>query len=384
MPRLIWFAVVVGAFGAGLATGWLRHKSALRIPVEQQTVAADWQRQITVLQRHIRTQDAELTSLRQRVQMLSQAQPAVARAAPAVAMPTRMDLQGSLMPPSAQMPQETEEGPAAADTPPSTTEQVVRSRFHQYLAETEGLNPEQRRQRLRALGEELRAMGEPALTALLLELEADGSGRERRAAAALLGTLQDIRALPALQKVLEREQDLLMRRAAAYGMRLLQLPETIPVLSTLLANPQDDRFVRMSAAYGLAQLGDVQGIPGLLQLFDEAEQDGQGRMLAFRALMALNDPTALPLMRQLTVSDADVSYRMAAMRFLAEHGDREALPLLQRVLDSPHEQPSVVDAAARMHAAIASGHLLTRAQGERARAGIADAGAAPPSLSRRR
>jgi hypothetical protein len=37
--------------------------------------------------------------------------------------------------------------------------------------------------------------------------------------------------------------------------------------------------------------------------------------------IASNDPAALPLMRQLTVSDADVSYRVAAMRFLAEHGD---------------------------------------------------------------
>ena len=56
---------------------------------------------------------------------------------------------------------------------------------------------------------------------------------------------------------------------------------------------------------------------------------GCWRFVAFRALTSLNDPAALPLMRQLTVSDADVSYRVAAMRFLAEHRDKEALPLLQ-------------------------------------------------------
>jgi hypothetical protein len=92
-----------------------------------------------------------------------------------------------------------------------------------------------------------------------------------------------------------------------------------------------------------------------MQIFDEAEQDGRGRFVAFRALTSLNDPVALPLMRQLAVSDAEVSYRVAAMRFLAEHGDREALPLLQLVLNSPREQPSVLEAAAQSHAAITSG-----------------------------
>jgi HEAT repeat protein len=116
-----------------------------------------------------------------------------------------------------------------------------------------------------------------------------------------------VRALTALQEVLERDQDLMMRRAATNGLRLLQMPETIPVFSTMLADKQDDRFVRMSAAYGLAQLGEAQGVTGLMQIFDEAEQDGSGRFVAFRALTSLNDPAALPLMRQLAVSDADVS-----------------------------------------------------------------------------
>jgi HEAT repeat protein len=245
------------------------------------------------------------------------------------------------------------------------------------------MNWQERRGHVRALIEELRAMGEPAVTALLQELEAEGSGRERRAAAALLGSLQDVRVLPALQEVLEREQDLMMRRAAAFGLRQMQAPETIPVLTTLLANPQDDRFVRMSAAYGLAQLGEAQGVTGLMQIFDEAEGDGRGRFLAFQALTSLNDPAALPLMRQLAVSDADVSYRVGAMRFLAEHGDQEALPLLQRVLHSPHEQPSVLDAAAQTHTAIASGQPTAKPRGPRPRPGLSEAGLEPPGLTRR-
>ena len=225
------------------------------------------------------------------------------------------------------------------------------------------MGPQERRGRVRALVDELRAMGEPAVTALLQVLETGDNSRERRTAATLLGTLQDVRALPALQEVLEREQDLMTRRAAANGLRLLQMPETIPVFSTVLADKQDDRFVRMSAAYGLAQLGEDQGVTGLMQIFDEAEQDGRGRFVAFRAMMSLNDPAALPLMRQLTVSDADVSYRVAAMRFLAEHGDKEALPLLQQILHSSREQPSVLEAAAQSHAAISSGQVPAKSVG---------------------
>jgi len=99
-----------------------------------------------------------------------------------------------------------------------------------------------------------------------------------------------------------------------------------------------------------------------MQIFDETEDDGRGRFVAFRALTSLNDPAALPLMRQLTVSDADVSYRMAAMRFLAEHGDKEALPLLQQVLHSSREQPSVLEAAAQSHAAISSGQVPAKTE----------------------
>jgi hypothetical protein len=68
-------------------------------------------------------------------------------------------------------------------------------------------------------------------------------------------------------------------------------------------------------------------------------------------------------MRQLTVLDADVSYRVAAMRFLAEPRDKEALPLLQQVLNSSREQPSVLEAAAQSHAAIISGQVLAKSVG---------------------
>ena len=355
MPRLIWCMLTVGAFGTGLAIASLHYSSAPRVPAEPLAAAADWQRQVAVLQGQIRTQEAELTLLRQQLQMLSEIPPVVEQATLPAPSPRRPKPQKSRAPVLAKMPEETVIPTSSAEVPSTPTKQAALSRLRQYLEETEGMSLQERRGRGRALVDELRAMGEPAVTVLLQTLETGDNSRERRTAATLLGALQDVRALPALQEVLERDQDLMMRRAAANGLRLLQTPETIPAFSTVLADKQDDRFVRMSAAYGLAQLGDTQGVTGLMQIFDEAEQDGRGRFVAFRALTSLNDPVALPLMRQLAVSDADVSYRVAAMRFLAEHGDREALPLLQLVLNSPREQPSVLEAAAQSHAAITSG-----------------------------
>jgi hypothetical protein len=331
MPRLIWCMLSVGAFGTGLAVASLHYSSAPRVPAEPLTAVADWQRQVAVLQGHIRTQEAELTLLRQQVQMLSEIPPVVEQAALRAPRPRRPKPQKSRTPALDKMPEETTAPPPTAEASSTPTEQAVLSRLRQYLEETEGMGPQERRGRGRALVDELRALGEPAVTVLLQTLETGDNSRERRTAATLLGALQDVRALTALQEVLERDQDLMMRRAATNGLRLLQMPETIPVFSTMLADKQDDRFVRMSAAYGLAQLGEAQGVTGLMQIFDEAEQDGSGRFVAFRALTSLNDPAALPLMRQLAVSDADVSYRVAAMRFLANHGDKEALPLLQLV-----------------------------------------------------
>jgi HEAT repeat protein len=60
-------------------------------------------------------------------------------------------------------------------------------------------------------------------------------------------------------------------------------------------------------------------------------------------------------MREIAVSESEVSYRLSAIRFLGAHGDQEALPLLQQVADAPHEQPSVREAAELALAAIGSG-----------------------------
>src|SRR5207248_6924450 len=111
-------------------------------------------------------------------------------------------------------------------------------------------------------------------------------------------------ALASLQEVLEKDGDVLLRRAAASGLRRLQTPESAPYMEALMSNPAEDRFVRMSAASGLAQLGRTQGVAGLSQIFDESNGDGRGRDMAFRAIRSLDDERAVPFMRRLVTSDA--------------------------------------------------------------------------------
>ena len=107
MPRLIWCRLAVGAFGTGLAITSLHYSSASQVPAEPLAVVADWQRQVAVLQGQIRTQEAELTILRQQVQMLSEIPPVVEPAALPVPRPRRLKPQKSHAPAPAKMPEGT-------------------------------------------------------------------------------------------------------------------------------------------------------------------------------------------------------------------------------------------------------------------------------------
>jgi HEAT repeat protein len=242
-------------------------------------------------------------------------------------------------------------GPAVVPVP---TVDAALERFYRYLNDTNDSGRGSRWQRVRELADDMRAMGNAGAEALLRVLADGTSTEERRLAAQLAGELQVAQALPLLQNILDKDSDVLLRRAAALGLRRLESAEAAPVMQALLANPAEDRFVRMSAAIGLAQLGQGMGVAGLMQIFDESAADGRGRDMAFRALSSLNDERSLPFMRQLLTSNVDVSYRLQAIRFLAAQGDRQALMPLELLMQSPTEQPSIRDAAAQAHATIAA------------------------------
>jgi HEAT repeat protein len=225
-------------------------------------------------------------------------------------------------------------------------------RFYRYLDVASSTEGRERWQQMRELVENLRAMGDVGAQALMNVLAAGGDSEERRAAARLLGQLQVPQSLPVLKNIIENEDDQLLRRTAASALRRLQTPEAVPVMEHILTNPGEDRLVRLSAAYGLAESGRPLGVSGLTQIFDESTADGRGRDMAFRALASLNDERSLPFMRQLVTSTAEPAFRLQAIQYLTKQGDRQALGALQLVMQSPNEQPSIRDAAARAHAVI--------------------------------
>ncbi len=225
-------------------------------------------------------------------------------------------------------------------------------RFYRYLEATAAPEGRQSWQRMRELVNELRGMGDVGAQALMHVLATGNDSDERRAAARLLGSLQVSQALAPLRDVIEKEDDVLLRRAAASGLRQLQTAESIPVMERLLANPGEDRFIRMSAALGLAQAGRPQGVTGLAQIFEESTADGRGREMAFRSLASLQDDRPLPFMRQVVTSYAEPGYRLQAIRYLTAQGDRQALTALQIVVHNPREQQSIRDAAAQAYMAI--------------------------------
>jgi HEAT repeat protein len=364
MPRFLWPLGVVVAFALGLGIAGVFRDVWSTAPAADhpQALVHRLREQVSTLQARLRVSEAKLAGQRS-----ATTGHAAASLGPQLAEEPRPAGSGEGIPRAGRSARRGGSPQGEPQDDFSSSRRAVRSaavvaptvdgaleRFYRYLGEVSGTGGPQRWQQMREVAADLRAMGDAGMEALARVLANGTSSDERRAAAQLLGDLQDPRALPVLRDILDKDSDVLLRRAAAAGLRRLESPETVPVLEALLGNAGEDRFVRMSAAYGLAQLGRLAGVSGLTQIFDEANVDGRGRDVAFRALRSLDDDRSLPFMRQLVTSGAELSYRLQAIQFLEAHGDRQSLGALERIMQSPTEQPSIRDAATRAHATIAS------------------------------
>jgi hypothetical protein len=355
MARHLWPLALVVAFGTGWAAAGLARKAPPEVVPPQESVTR-LQQQVSNLQARLQARDTLAASHRSGAGAYadapSGARPGAGRSR-AGAVQERMFLEGlageggsARGPAGRAAAGATSHATAGA---PATVEAAL-DRFYRYLETMGGPDARGSWQRAREAVNDLRAMGDAGVQALMQVLTAGTDSDERRTAARLLGTLQAPEALPALRDILANDGDVLLRRAAASALRQLQTPDSMPVMEQMLANQGEDRFVRLSAAAGLAQAGLPAGVPGLAQIFDEANADGRGRDLAFRVLASLPDDRAAPFMRQVVAStQTEPSYRLQAIKYLAAQGDQQALPALQIVMQSPTEQPSIRDAAAQAY-----------------------------------
>src|SRR5262249_44469506 len=242
MRRLLWPLSAVVAFGLGLAAGNLPRlvqsptQEVERLPAEESRL----RQQVSTLQARLRTSEARVPG-----REIAAASFEPDRSGAALApdgrgrreWPMRRGSQGE-RPYDLSSP-----GSAAPKAPiaPGTVEAAL-DRFYRYLDEVKGPGGAGRWQRTRQVADDLRAMGDVGAQALLKVLSAGTNSDERRAAAQLLGDLQVQRALPLLQDILDKDSDVLLRRAAASAMRRLETPDSIPTLEGLLANAGEDRF----------------------------------------------------------------------------------------------------------------------------------------------
>lgn len=366
MGRLIWPLAFVATFGAGLGFGHVMwaERSAVHEAQQQETVAR--------LEQKVEALQARVGGRHDLGAARSPAGPSPAAPGDAGASPSAKTgganrfVGAAIAADGASFDAAARSGavasgastPQRAPTPPTPRAvtpgvQAALDRFYKYLEATNG-DGRERWAQAREILKELRAMGEPAGQALMHVLATAGDSDERRTAARLLGSLQYPQALQLLREVIEKDDDLMLRRAAAMGLRQLQTSESVPVMERILANPNEDRFVRLSAASGLAESGRPHGVSGLAQIFEESTADGRGRDIAFRALASLNDQRALPFMRHVASSPVEPAYRLRAIKYLTAQGDRQALATLQTLMHSPVEQPSIRDAAAQAYTAITS------------------------------
>ncbi len=347
IPQITTYFIILAA---GVATGLAWNTHLQPETAELHAVVDESHSKIKALQAQVLTQQADLAALRQRPLVASLTMNEQASAPGPDASSQSDQSPGPTRDASAeQSTEDKDKADADEKEMPPATEETVLARLHQFMEDIADMRRRDRRKQRRNLVEELREMGEPAVTALLQLLEEGDTLRERRLAMRLLGALGDPIALPALENVLDVDEDVRMRRNAARNLRRLEMPESIPALESALNNPQEDRIVRLQAAQALAQLGEARGVNGLVDIYAESVDDGRVRYRAFRALNSLNNAAALPLMRQLAVSKSDISYRIRAVRFLGRNGNQEDFPLLQQVMESRNEQPSVVEAAQNAH-----------------------------------
>jgi hypothetical protein len=360
MGRLLWPLALVIMFGIGWAAAGLARKEPQEVNHQQESVTR-LQQQVGNLQARLHARD-NLTASRQSGATAYADAPSGARAGAGwswagTATEERMFQEslaeggGRARPQTGRPADRAVSAPASGGTSGSApTVEAALDRFYRYLETMGGSDARGGWGRAREVVNDLRAMGDSGVQALMQVLTSGTDSDERRTAARLLGALQAPEALPALRDIINKDDDVLMRRAAASALRQLQTPESMPVMEKLLFTTGEDRFVRMSAAYGLAQAGQPVGVAGLVQIFDEANADGRGRDMAFRALASLDGDRSVPFMRQVVSShQIEPSYRLQAIKYLTGQGDQQALPALQTVMQSPTEQPSIRDAAAQAY-----------------------------------
>ncbi|MEZ5292023.1 MAG: HEAT repeat domain-containing protein [Vicinamibacterales bacterium] len=173
----------------------------------------------------------------------------------------------------------------------------------------------------------------PAMLEALIGALGDSEVDVRKNAAQALGNQEDPRAVDALSRTLQQDQDAATRRMAGWALGQIEDSRAVPALSAALAKDADVE-VRRTAAWALGQIESATAIDALTTAMKDADQEVRSQSVW--ALGQIEDARAVPALTT-AVGDADARIRKMAVWALGEIEDRAAVPALTAALKDADE-----------------------------------------------
>jgi HEAT repeat protein/beta-lactamase regulating signal transducer with metallopeptidase domain len=185
------------------------------------------------------------------------------------------------------------------------------------------------------------AMGEnhyrEAIDPLRKSLSDESPGVREMAIWALM-EMEDIGSTPAFAKALKEDENVEVRRNAAYALGESKQQDTVDALIAALKDP--DSEVRETAVWALGELGNPKAVPALIEMLKDPEADIREKVLW--ALVEIGDKGAAEHIRPL-IKDENADVRENAIWALSEFEDTASAPEFMAALDD--ENPDVREQA---------------------------------------
>jgi hypothetical protein len=196
--------------------------------------------------------------------------------------------------------------------------------------------------------EAIKAAGRPGIDFLAELLRTSKSATDRFFAAALLETLGDAAAIPALAQALKEDKDSIVRRMSSHALAMIRGEGAESPLRAAMTG-DEDWGVRANSAYGLAKMEREDGLRVLRDAYETAP--AEYRLGILMGLADVASPSTAPLFRKILADTKDEAYLLSAIIALEKMRDAESLTALGTLAASAPSD-SVRQAAARAIEAI--------------------------------
>ena len=162
----------------------------------------------------------------------------------------------------------------------------------------------------------------------------DEEEQARDAVAGLLGTLDDPRALPLLQKAFQSDPSVMVRTTAAASLAHFKDPRGLPLLQQALDDV--DFRIRLGASIAFSRMDYGTAKPLVIKAL--SSEDPLVRTNAFKVIGDADDMSVAPLVAEAIGRETDRYVKAQALGTLGRIGDRQMIPLLLDQLTEEREE----------------------------------------------